>query len=1131
VGFLNSHLKNKSILICLCIFLASCQKVVEDSVPALVSVLDTDAYEEALDVSYILDERFSLDLWAPGPLLANAVAVSFDPLGNAYVTETYRRKSSDIDIRQHRDWMLEELSLETIEDTRNFHLQKLAIDRSPENTWLEDFNEDGSHDYRDLEIQSEVIKKIYDTDGDGRADASHVFADGFNSMLTGVAAGVLYHDGEVFLTAAPDLFKLKDTDGDGDADEREVISHGYGIHIAYAGHDMSGLTIGHDGKIYWSIGDMGLNVVDKTGKRWKYPNHGAVMRCNPDGSDFEVFAHGLRNPQELAFDAYGNLISVDNDGDHPGERERYVHILQGSDTGWRINWQYGKYREPYESYKVWMDEKLYLPYFEGQAAYITPALALAPNGPAGLAYNPGTGMNKDWNNTFFGSYFTGNKKNARITSFQLKPKGASYEIVNETDILVGINSTGLSFGPDGALYVNDWKDSYSKKDAGRIWKLDTQIKEDKRVETEAVLSEGADKLDIKSLDELLDHGDMRVRQMAQFELVKRNDAEALKNHAYNGKNLFGRLHAIWGFGQLMRLDPGIGSQLFDLLQSGDEHIKAQVAKVLGDTNFKYQSDKLIELLDDPSDRVRMHAIEALGKTSDVKALPMLVVKLEELDAKPDPHMRHTLSYAISKLVEPEVIAELSSHSSINVRLGAVLALRRQASDKVAVFLTDENKLVTAEAARAINDDFSIPAALDELARSLTSSPHKIEAFVRRAINANLRVGDAASADRLRAYFQNENNDKAMRKDALWALGYWMDPPLLDRVDNRYRELKAGDLQAAQNSIASIFAQVDNEPDAEIKSMIISVAGKLSYLDKDSKIYAFLKERNNAREVRIASLASLAQMKSSKLTEAIAYALDEEDIDLRREAQKILNQADLSDDAKLSLIDNILEKGILGEKQSAMITLSKILTPKGEERLTTLLQNFSTVEDGLKLDVLNAAEAFDSPSIKQLVDDYNSSKDQEDKLALYIEALYGGDEEEGKNTFIFNESAQCLRCHKVQGYGSDVGPALDNVGKDLSRKEILLSLIDPSSRIAPGYGNAMLSLSDGTEMVGSIASEEENSINIRIADGSIKNIDKSTIVSKENLPSGMFSQENILNKSEIRDLVAFLMTLDGNFQLQ
>ena len=68
-----------------------------------------------------------------------------------------------------------------------------------------------------------------------------------------------------------------------------------------------------------------MNVIDKDGKQHQYPNRGTVVRCDPDGSNFEVYAIGVRNTHEFVFDDYGNLISVDNDGDHSGESERLVY--------------------------------------------------------------------------------------------------------------------------------------------------------------------------------------------------------------------------------------------------------------------------------------------------------------------------------------------------------------------------------------------------------------------------------------------------------------------------------------------------------------------------------------------------------------------------------------------------------------------------------------------------------------------------------------------------------------------------------------------------------------------------------------------------------------------------------------
>ena len=115
-----------------------------------------------------------------------------------------------------------------------------------------------------------------------------------------------------------------------------------------------------------------------------------MLRANPDGSDFEVFATGIRNLQEFAFDEYGNLISVDNDGDHAGETERLVLSHGGLSTAAGARTAYGQYTDPTNNrYNVWMDEGMFKPRFEGQPAHITPPIAPYHAGPAGMAYDPG----------------------------------------------------------------------------------------------------------------------------------------------------------------------------------------------------------------------------------------------------------------------------------------------------------------------------------------------------------------------------------------------------------------------------------------------------------------------------------------------------------------------------------------------------------------------------------------------------------------------------------------------------------------------------------------------------------------------------------------------------------------------
>ena len=184
------------------------------------------------------------------------------------------------------------------------------------------------------ETERDRVKFLRDTNGDGKADAATVFADNFGSAGAGIAAGVLARKGDVYLTCIPDVYKLRDTKGDGVADKIESLSTGYGVHTALLGHDLHGLKIGPDGRLYYTIGDRGINVTTKEGKKLFYPDMGTLMRCELDGSKLEVVSWGLRNPQEIAFDDRGDLFTCDNNCD-AGDKARAVYLVPESDSGWR----------------------------------------------------------------------------------------------------------------------------------------------------------------------------------------------------------------------------------------------------------------------------------------------------------------------------------------------------------------------------------------------------------------------------------------------------------------------------------------------------------------------------------------------------------------------------------------------------------------------------------------------------------------------------------------------------------------------------------------------------------------------------------------------------------------------------
>ena len=57
--------------------------------------------------------------------------------------------------------------------------------------------------FESFHVQHERVRRVVDRDGDGRADASTVFADGFNDPAAGIGAGVLARKGDVWYTCIP----------------------------------------------------------------------------------------------------------------------------------------------------------------------------------------------------------------------------------------------------------------------------------------------------------------------------------------------------------------------------------------------------------------------------------------------------------------------------------------------------------------------------------------------------------------------------------------------------------------------------------------------------------------------------------------------------------------------------------------------------------------------------------------------------------------------------------------------------------------------------------------------------------------------------------------------------------------
>ncbi len=262
------------------------------------------------ELFHCIDPNLEVTVWAASPLLRNPTNIDIDQHGRIWVAE-------GVNYRKH-------------------------FDREP---------------------RGDRIMVLEDTDGDGKADKSWPFVQ---EPFLRAPLGVAVIENKVVVSMAPDLLVYTDKDGDAvfDAakgDTREVLLTGF--NGRNHDHSLHSVTVGPDGKWYFSAGNCGAKFTDKSGKTFRIaakqnvswwpkdperpdwdPNEiagqksddgrvyvgGFIARMDPDGSNVEILAHNLRNSYENCVTSFGDIFASDND-DQPACRVFWV--LEGGNYG------------------------------------------------------------------------------------------------------------------------------------------------------------------------------------------------------------------------------------------------------------------------------------------------------------------------------------------------------------------------------------------------------------------------------------------------------------------------------------------------------------------------------------------------------------------------------------------------------------------------------------------------------------------------------------------------------------------------------------------------------------------------------------------------------------------------------
>lgn len=988
-----------------------------------------------------------VDVWAKPGSMRNPVSFTIDWKGNVYVAETDRAGNavSDTRVLGKLNAVEEDLKLKSVEDRRALIEKWIAA---------------GAFEKDFFTRTEDRVRVLRDTDGDGVADFSGVFAGGFNDALDGIGAGVLSLNGSIYYTCIPSLWKLTDTNNDFAADTREKLSTGYGIRWCFFGHDLHGLALGPDGRIYFSMGDRGYNVTTKKGVQLFGPERGAVFRCWPDGSELEVFHEALRNPQELAFDDLGELFTGDNNCDS-GDAARMVHVWEGGNSGWCQDVQSLDSRGPWNREFIW---NLLSQHDEpARPAWTTPPIDHIGAGPSGMLHYPGLGESDRYTNAIFMVDYYGS--GATVHAFKPVADGATFKTSDKHAYYSGVTVTDIDFGYDGRMYLSDWGGGWEPNPNGNIFTIanTTALNDPKQADAIAQVRElfnsGFSQRAPDELMQLLSHRDQRVRLAAQYELAARGEpAAAGLAELASSRNapFFQRLHSIWAIGQIARKAPKVAAPLAPLLGDADAEIRAQTLRTLGDLKY----DALMEYfsaLSDESPRVRYYAALAVGKRKDQSGIGPLLDLLASNDNQ-DRAIRNAVVYALTLIGKPDDVITAAAGLPASVRLGVVLSLRRGANIGAAAFLADEDPVVAIEAARAVYD-MNIGAGLPALAKMLDQPIAKdraIEPLMRRVIEANAIVGDDAAVERLARFATDSGADAAWRLLALEKLENWDKPLKRDGVWGHWINLparSADTLRAALARHQAAIAAAANTPELKAKSDALSA--RIAINLSPEEMLSQLADAGRSESYRAVILEQIASAANDQLPKAAASLLEKAETStpsLRIRARELLAAADPALGADKAAAG--AGAADMHERQHAIRLLGSIDHANALAAIGELAMKLSdgSADHSVALEIYESAMRAKATGLRAMVEKVGSSARRPPGFSTALLGK-GGDAARGKGVFLHHEAAQCVRCHTIGNIGGTAGPNLSLIASRATPEQIIESITEPNAVIVQGFGQA------------------------------------------------------------------------------
>ncbi|QDT80819.1 Quinoprotein glucose dehydrogenase B precursor [Gimesia maris] len=189
-----------------------------------------------------------------------------------------------------------------------------------------------------------------------------------------------------------------------------------------------------------------------------------------------------------------------------------------------------------------------------------------------------------------------------------------------------------------------------------------------------------------------------------------------------------------------------------------------------------------------------------------------------------------------------------------------------------------------------------------------------------------------------------------------------------------------------------------------------------------------------------------------------------------------------------------------------------------------------ISDQMRRLMIQLGTEHPSAQIRDLFERFLPAEQRVKRLGVKIDSAalvsIPGDSREGKKLFFEMAGLQCRNCHRVHQHGKELGPDLTQIGKKLSRQELLENIIEPSRKIDEKYFTCVVVLRSGKVISGLLLKKDETVVRLKDAKNEVQEIAPTEIESLTMQKKSMMPDQLLrdLTAEQAAHLLAYLESL-------